>query len=156
MLSTTNYKQPSALYFLIMKIIRPNITKQYSLHDADIIAFKRMDDQLVLTPKDGMVKVSENAATVDGYIEFNGVDWDFSFAYLLDFCGNTGRFNGEKFALADFINRFGNAVFSVVDETFGYNQTKLSGYLLKNQTMRECVIEISHCGDMVYVDNGSV
>ncbi|MBQ3050254.1 MAG: hypothetical protein IJC94_09900 [Oscillospiraceae bacterium] len=139
-----------------MRTVRPNISKKYSLHDVNIIAFNRKNDTLVLETESGIFKTDEQCTKVDGHIEFSIVDWDFSFAYLLEFSGNTGRFNGEKFALADFINRFGNAVFSVVDETFGYNQTKLSGYLIKNKTMRECVIEISHCGDMVYVDNGSV
>ena len=138
-----------------MKTVRANILTPYSLHDADIIDFKRNNDTLVLKTESGIFKPAEQC-NVDGYVEFNLVDWDFSFAYLLDFSGNTGRFNGEKFALADFVNRFGNAVFSVVDETFGYNQTKLSGYLLKNKTMRECVIEISHSGDMVYVENCAI
>ena len=139
-----------------MKTVRPNISKQYSLHDINIITFKRSDDILILETESGIFKAVEPFTKVDGHVEFNSVDWEFSYAYLLDFSGNTGCFNGEKFTLADFINRFGNAVFSVVDETFGYNQTKLSGYLLKNKTMRECVIEISHSGDMIYVENAAV
>jgi len=40
--------------------------------------------------------------------------------------------------------------FSVMDETFGYNQTKLGGYLLSEGRHNECILEIYHQGDMVY------
>ena len=38
-----------------------------------------------------------------------------------------------------------------MDETYGYNMTKYCGYLLSNRQHCECVIEIYHEGDMVFV-----
>ena len=38
-----------------------------------------------------------------------------------------------------------------MDETYGYNMTKYNGYLTANRQFCECVIEIYHEGDMVFV-----
>lgn len=39
----------------------------------------------------------------------------------------------------------------MIDEVFGYNQTKLWGFLNANREVYDCVIELYHLGDMVYV-----
>ena len=39
----------------------------------------------------------------------------------------------------------------VIDETFGYNTTKLAGWLLQKGHLQECTLEIYHLGDMIYV-----
>ena len=36
--------------------------------------------------------------------------------------------------------------------TYGFNQSKFSGYLSMNRGVCECNIEIYHEGDMVYVE----
>ena len=40
---------------------------------------------------------------------------------------------------------------SGIIETYGYNMTKYNGYLTSNRQFCECVIEIYHEGDMVFV-----
>ena len=72
--------------------------------------------------------------------------------YLLEHNGNIGAFCGKKMFLKDFIATFQNAGFSVMDETFGYNQSRFTGYLSINRTVKECSIEIYHEGDMIYVE----
>ena len=42
--------------------------------------------------------------------------------------------------------------FTVIDETYGYNSTKYSGYLTVSGKFCECILEIYHEGDMVFVD----
>lgn len=43
--------------------------------------------------------------------------------------------------------------FSSVDEVYGYNQTKYRGYLTAKRNTRECIVEIYHLGDMVFVES---
>ena len=83
--------------------------------------------------------------------EFHNVQWDFSFVYLLGVTGNVSTFMGEKMFLKEFIERYKQFGFSVMDETYGYNMTKYCGYLLSKRQHHECIIEIYHEGDMVFV-----
>ena len=88
---------------------------------------------------------------LDGYIEFHNVQWDFSYVYLLGVTGNCGTFTGEKMFLKDFIDRYKQFGFSIIDETYGYNRTNYCGFLLSNRQHYECIIDIYHEGDMVFV-----
>jgi len=133
------------------KTIRENINVPYSLHDMNVIEFKVEGNDIIMYTQSGMVKPEPPFSQPDGYVEFHDVQWDFSYVYLLDFTGNVGKFSGEKMYLHDFISKFGSFGFSVMDETYGYNTTKYSGYLLSNYRHYECVIEIYHEGDMVFV-----
>lgn len=132
--------------------VRNNIHAPYSLHDMNVIVFEIDDDTLVMRPQYGMVKTEGLGSQVDGYVIFKNVRWDYSYVYLLNFTGNIGTFTGEKMFLKDFIAIFHNAGFSVMDETFGYNQSRFTGYLSINRTVQECSIEIYHEGDMIYVE----
>jgi len=80
------------------------------------------------------------------------VDWDFCHVYLFDCTGNTGKFSGEKMMFQDFLQKYENFGFSIVDEVYGYNQTKYWGYLTSQRMTKECIIEIYHTGDMVFVE----
>lgn len=133
------------------RTIRDNINPEYSLHDMTVIAFDVTDNNIIMRTQSGMVETIAPYRQPDGYIEFNNVQWDFSFVYLLGVTGNVGTFTGEKMFLKDFIERYKQFGFSIMDETYGYNMTKYSGYLLSNQQHCECIIEIYHEGDMVFV-----
>ena len=41
--------------------------------------------------------------------------------------------------------------FTILDETYGYNRTNYSGYIIVDESFCECNIEIYHEGDMVFV-----
>ena len=58
-----------------------------------------------------------------------------------------------KWHLCDDIimKRYRQFGFAIMDETYGYNMTKYTGYLLSNRQHCECIIEIYHEGDMVFV-----
>ena len=133
------------------RTLRSNIETAYSLHDMNVISFDVSGDDIIMRTQSGMFKITPPECQPDGYVEFHNVQWDFSYVYLLGVTGNIGTFTGEKMFLKDFIDRYKPFGFSVMDETYGYNMTKYSGYLLSNRQHCECVIEIYHEGDMFFV-----
>lgn len=133
------------------RTIRNNINSPYTLHDMNVCAFDVSDNDIIMKTQSGIVEVASSCRQLDGYVEFHNVQWDFSFVYLLGVTGNVGTFTGEKMFLKDFIEKYKQFGFSIMDETYGYNMTKYNGYLLSNRQHYECVIEIYHEGDMVFV-----
>ncbi len=135
----------------MIKTIRENINSAYSLHDMYVTAFEVMENNILMRTEAGMIKTTPPYSQPDGYVEFHEVRWDFSYVYLLEHTGNVGTFTGRKMLLKDFIADNPNPNFCVMDETYGYNQTRYSGYITIARTFYECFIEIYHEGDMVFV-----
>lgn len=136
------------------KTVRENIKTAYSLHDMRVASFEIRKDQLTMHLATGMIQTGEPGGQPDGQVEFHRVCWDFSYAYLLQYqglAGNTGPFRGEKLFLQDFLGRFPDPVYTILDETYGYNQTKYSGFLHTDDGIWECMLEICHDGDMIFV-----
>ena len=133
------------------RTVRENINPPYSLHDMSVFSFELSDNGIVMRTQSGMVETVAPYGQTDGYVEFHNVQWDFSFVYLLGVTGNVGKFMGEKMFLKDFIERYKQFGFSIMDETYGYNMTKYCGFLLANREHCECIVEIYHEGDMVFV-----
>lgn len=133
------------------RTIRNNIISPYTLHDMNVCAFEISGNDINMKTQSGIVEVASPCRQLDGYVEFHNVQWDFSFVYLLGVTGNVGTFTGEKMFLKDFIEKYKQFGFSIMDETYGYNMTKYNGYLLSNRQHYECVIEIYHEGDMVFI-----
>jgi hypothetical protein len=138
------------------KVVRNNINNlPYSLHDGVVIGFEITGDNLVMKFQHGFLRTVEPFEQINGSIEIQKIDWDFSFVYLLDYqdviCGNVGSFTGKKIELKIFINQFKNAEFNLIDETYGYNTSKFDGYLSDGDMFWECMIEIYHLGDMNYL-----
>ena len=131
--------------------IRENINAAFTLHDMNVIVLEGIDHKIVMRTQSGIVETTSPYRQLDGYIEFHNVKWDFSYVYLLDVTGNVGEFTGEKMFLKDFIERYKQFGFSIMDETYGYNMTKYYGYLLSNRQHCECIVEIYHEGEMVFV-----
>ena len=135
----------------LKKTIRNNIDSAFTLHDMNVISFDIIDNDIVMKTQSGIVEICSPCRQIDGHIEFHNVQWDFSYVYLLGITGNVGTFTGEKMFLKDFIERYKQFGFSIMDETYGYNMTKYCGYLLANRQHCKCVVEIYHEGDMVFV-----
>jgi len=135
----------------MVRTIRENIHTPYSLHDMNIVSIEVEENKITMRTQSGMVKTTPPYSQPDGYIEFHDVQWDFCYVYLLGITGNEGTFSGKKMSMKDFISKYKQFGFSVMDETFGYNMTKYNGYLSSNREHHECIIEIYHEGDMVYV-----
>lgn len=124
----------------------------YSLHDRRVESFFMEGNTLIIRMLDGMIKIGDPCMQVKGEIVFRDVDWEFCSAYVLKFPGktNAGCLSGEKIDLREFAESYSGGCLEIVDETFGYNQTKLMGFLSKGG-IAECIIEIYHLGDMEYL-----
>lgn len=138
------------------KIIRNNIINLlYSLHDGAVIGLEAEEDRLLMKFQYGFIKTTEPFEQVNGNIEFERIDWDFSFVYFFEYidvlCGNAGHFTGRKMSLKEFISQYNNSKFDIMDETYGYNMSKFSGYITDRDSIKECIIEIYHMGDMSYI-----
>ena len=82
-------------------VIRPPVSDPpYSLHDAYVTALRAEGDTLRLVTQYGYVRTTEPYGQVDGDVEITGVDWDFSFVYVMAYtdvlCGNCGSFTGRR------------------------------------------------------------
>lgn len=132
--------------------LRPNIKSPYSLHDQTVAAFEVQDSDLLMHLKTGMIRTYSPAGKPQGHVEFQSVQWDFSYVYIFDHTGNTGNFSGEKLFLRDFILTYPACCFTICDETYGYNMTKYSGDLMLEGRRVTCMIELYHEGDMFFVD----
>ncbi len=134
------------------KIIRKNIEASHSLHDMNVTALEITENDIVMKLQYGMVKIVPPYQAVEGFVEFHNVDFDFCCAYVFDGAGNTGNFSGRKMSLKNFITEFQPLGFVVIDETYGYNMSHFGGFLSTDTGLSECKIEISHMGDMVFVE----
>lgn len=76
--------------------VHSNIHMPYSLHDMRITSMAAEQDKLTLLPQSGILKTEGVDEQIDGFVRFEGVQWDFSYAYVLECCGNQGKFSGEK------------------------------------------------------------
>ncbi len=124
----------------------------YTLHDRHVVAFDIQEDTLILRIEPGLKKCVMEYVQEKGYVEFQKVDWDFCFAYVINTVENEGKFTGEKFFLKDFITQFENSTLEIIDETYGAYQTKYSGWLtIGDQPFKECWIDICHLRDVVFV-----
>ncbi len=84
-------------------------------------------------------------------VSIEGLDFDFCSVYLIDIKKNGKKITGEKISLKVFINKFPVIDFEIIDETYGYNQSRFSGYLYLGRKTKECIVEIYHFGDMKYL-----
>ena len=147
-IKTKNEKGENAL----KRTVRTPVDPAYSLHDININGILLDGDRLTLTTQSGIVRAGESCAQVDGRVEFFGVDTDLCCVTVFDAIGNAGAFSGERMPLADFLIRFPVFGFSVLDELYGYNQTRYQGHLTAGGGFWECILEVYHEGDMVFVE----
>ena len=136
----------------MIKTVRENIGAPYSLHDMNVIAFEVDGEYMAMRTQSGMCRTVPPLGQPDGYVEFHRVQWDFSYVYLLNFTGNVGTFGGRKMFLKEFIESYPQMSFCIMDETYGYNCTRYTGYLNSDKTFGECIVEIYHEGNMVFVE----
>jgi hypothetical protein len=137
------------------EIIRKNILDlPYSLHDARVSKITLEEKKIILYFSEGFYEPRNNdylAVEGKGIISIEGSDLDFCTVYLFDSVGNSGQFSGEKYRLDAFIHEFPHMDFEIIDETYGYNQSKFSGYFYEGDKMKECTVDIYHFGNMKYI-----
>ena len=135
------------------KTVCNKMLSPFSLHDMTVVSLEIDGNNIIVRTQSGMVETTAPYRQLDGWVEFHNVQWDFCYVYLLGVTGNVGIFTGEKMFLKDFIDKYKQFGFSVMGETYGYNMTKYCGYLIANRQHCECIMEIYHEGDMIFVEN---
>ena len=103
----------------------------------------------------GYVCTTEPYGQPDGDVELTGVDADSSYAYVLEYtdvlCGNCGRFTGRKMPLEAFMRDYAKASLDIMDETYGFRQMKLEGFLNLSGRCLEFLLEIYYTGEVRYL-----
>lgn len=136
-----------------MKVIvkRPNPDPPYSLHDACI----QKIDVLRLVSQYGYVCTTEPGGQVDGDVEVTGVDVESSYVYVMEYtdvlCGNCGHFTGRKMTLEAFLQAYPGDTLEILDETYGYRQAKLSGFLNTSHNLLEFILDLYYTGEFRYL-----
>ena len=138
------------------KIIQPKFKDPlYSLHDAHVTKMECRENSLLMTFDYGYISTEAPYEQVQGQILLENPDWDFCHAYIMEYpdtlCGNYGRFTGEKMPLKAFTERYPDVSFDIMDESFGYNQVTLKGFLSEGQKIMECGLEICYLGEFTYL-----
>lgn len=124
----------------------------YSLHDAHIRKIKIKEKTVELFFDKGYyVPKNDDCILVDGYIEIQKADFSFCHVYILSTDGRRGKFSGRKYSLKRFVKKYPNVRMEIIDETYGYNQSKFAGYLYKGKKVKEFMLEIYHFGSMRYI-----
>lgn len=133
----------------------PFAAPPYSLHDAQIIGMQTEDNILTLLFDYGYIETTPPYGQVQGTIRISGIQWDFCHMYLLEYtdvlCGNYGHFQGKKLPLQEFITTAAHISINVIDETYGYHQLKLSGFLSAGTSVQECILEICYTDPLCYL-----
>jgi len=133
--------------------VKQNIMLPISLHDARVtkIIVNQSSDimcgSLRFEFEQGFYKVEDEAAHQTGksFLEISGIDYDFSHVYY--YKGN----QREAMSFNKFAREVEGNAFEIMDETYGYNKTKLSGLLMSEHQSYDIEIEIE-----IYHFNASV
>lgn len=130
---------------------------KFSLHDAKIIDidYDYGENRLIFKTQSGFIDIERNEM-VDGEIILEGVSWDDSYVYIMEYknvlTGNVGSFVGEKMYLSNFVDAFYSKFgsFDVMSEYDSYMTYMLSGFLKRGSEELEANIEIFYNGDFIY------
>lgn len=134
-----------------MKVtIRKETKSDYSMHDMRIAGYKKEGSSLEIKLNPGIIKIKPPCDIVEGYVEFENVDWAVSYAYVINLTNTDWDIKGKKYKLEDFIEKYEGQKFNILDECHGTNIIKLSGYLSEGSNINECFIEIVYMGNLKY------
>ncbi|WP_308553399.1 hypothetical protein [uncultured Peptoniphilus sp.] len=130
---------------------------KFSLHDAKIIDidYDYGENRLIFKTQSGFIDIERNEMA-DGEIILEGVSWDDSYVYIMEYknvlTGNVGSFVGEKMYLSNFVDAFYSKFgsFDVMSEYDSYMTFMLSGFLKRGSEELEANIEIFYNGDIIY------
>ena len=98
---------------------------------------------------------AEVLTQVDGDVELTGVDWESSYIYIIEYqdvlCGNCGAFTGKKMTLETFLLEHSDGTLDIMDESYGFRLTMLSGFLNLQDHILEFKLEIYYTGEIRYL-----
>ncbi|RPF48098.1 hypothetical protein EDD70_0910 [Hydrogenoanaerobacterium saccharovorans] len=132
---------------------KPNVTLPFSLHDAKVTSMicnsataGNIDGTVSFIFDNGYCKIEGNSAEQTGKasVTISGIDFDFSHVY---YCNKNKRQEVTFPQLASDIDKNG---LEIVQEAYGYNFTKWSGFMFKEKNIYEIEIEIYHFNETLY------
>lgn len=133
--------------------MKPNVLLPISLHDARVTKVivenptsSVNGGTLILEFEDGFFKVDEEEVyrTGKSSIEISGVDYEFSHVY---YCEANNR---EEVGFSEFMKDVAVNSLEIIDETYGYNQTKYRGALFLAEKWIDAEVEIYHFNKTLY------
>ena len=124
----------------------------YSLHDMVVNKITCQNELVRLKFNHGYIKTKEPYPQVNGNITIEKVDKDCACVLLLSNFGQYGVFEGKKMSLEDFIDKYDEYSFEIVDEMYGFNQVEYIGYLSfpKKEDLIQMSLSLYFTGDIVY------
>ena len=124
----------------------------YSLHDMVVNKITCQNELVHLKFNHGYIKTKEPYPQVNGNITIEKVDKDCACVLLLSNFGQYGVFEGKKMSLEDFIDKYDEYSFEIVDEMYGFNQVEYIGYLRLPDKEESIQMSLSmyFTGDIVY------
>ena len=124
----------------------------YSLHDMVVNKITCQNELVRLKFNHGYIKTKEPYPQVNGNITIEKVDKDCACVLLLSNFGQYGVFEGNKMSLEDFIDKYDEYSFEIVDEMYGFNQVEYIGYLSfpKKEDLIQMSLSLYFTGDIVY------
>ena len=127
-------------------------TVPYSLHDMRVRNMELTGDNLRFHFEYGYLELKDNFRQVDGNLLIEKVSMNFSDVCFLSENGAYGKFIGERMELADFLKKYSDYPFEVMDETYGENTVVYRGYLsLPDRTsVMEMIMSLYYKGNLVY------
>ena len=124
----------------------------YSLHDMVVNKITCQNELVRLKFNHIYIKTKETYQHVNGKITIEKVDIDCACVLLLSNFGLYGVFEGKKMSLEDFIDKYDEYSFEIVDEMYGFNQVEYIGYLSfpKKEDLIQMSLSLYFTGDIVY------
>ena len=134
-----------------MKITtRKKPAADYSMHDMSVASYTVNGENLEIRLNPGLIKIKPPCDIVEGHVELEMVYWDCSYAYVINLKTRDWDFDGKKYRLDEFIEKFNGRKFNILDECHGTNIIKLSGYLSEGDKINECIVEVVYMGNLKY------
>lgn len=131
---------------------KQQIDTPYSLHDMIVRKITCRNESVYLEFSYGYVSTKAPCPQVDGNITIEDVDMDCACVLLLSELGKYGDFEGTKMSLKDFIEKYSEYYFEILDELYGFNQVEYIGYLRspQNDELIQMSLSMYFTGDIVY------
>lgn len=123
-----------------------------SLHDMRVCKILPVGDDLKFCFEYGYILLGEPVKQVDGDILIEKADPEDCSVWLLSENGRCGSFQGEKMTLTDFLKNYPDFSFEILDELYGYNIVRFTGYLslADRENLNEACFSIYYTGSIVY------
>ncbi len=131
---------------------KPQINIPYSLHDMIVSNITYKNESIYLEFNHEYANTKDPHSQVEGQIIIENADIDSACVLLLSKLGKYGSFKGMKISLDDFIEKYGECSFEIIDEMYGFNQVEYIGYLHspKDNDSIQMSLSMYFNGDIVY------